>query len=59
MTLRIIAQNLFSGGKNMFLQILYAIAKGLLEMDGYQVTAAKPAPADDEKVCCPTDNHPR
>jgi len=43
----------------MFLQILYAIAKGLLEMDGYQVTAAKPAPADDEKVCCPTDNHPR
>lgn len=27
----------------MFLQILYAVVKGLLEMDGYQVTAAKPA----------------
>lgn len=29
----------------MFLQILYAIAKGLLEMDGYQLTSSKQAPA--------------
>lgn len=43
--MRIIVQNLFNGGKVMFLQILYAIAKGLLEMDGYQLTSSKQAPA--------------
>ncbi len=42
----------------MFLQILYAVVKGLLEMDGYQVTAAKAAPVDEGQLCCPTDKKP-
>lgn len=33
----------------MFLQILYAVVKGLLEMDGYQVTATKPAAENGNK----------
>ena len=42
----------------MFLQILYAVVKGLLEMDGYQVTAAKPTPVEHKPLCCPTDKAP-
>ncbi len=40
----------------MFLQILYAIAKGLLEITGYQVRAAKPDAADETIANYPTDN---
>lgn len=39
----------------MFLQVLYAIVKGLLEMDGYQVNKVKSTPEDAAKICCPTD----
>jgi len=44
---------------DMFLQILYAVVKGLLEMEGFQVTPVKPAPADDKADCCQPDqpNH--
>ncbi|WP_348731601.1 hypothetical protein [Rheinheimera texasensis] len=44
----------------MFLQILYAVVKGLLEMDGYQVTAAKPAAdvgAEPASQDCVTDEN--
>jgi hypothetical protein len=44
----------------MFLQILYAVVKGLLEMDGYQVTAVKPAAdvsADPSSQDCVTEEN--
>ncbi len=42
----------------MFLQILYAVVKGLLEMDGYQLSALKAEPAEEKISGCPAENDP-
>lgn len=39
----------------MFLQILYAVVKGLLEMDGYQVRPVSAEPVKPESACCPPE----